>query len=358
MMSELMQFRAREDAATGISSPSSLGAALAGPGSSSASGGGPSSGGQLSSGGPNTAGTGVSCGSSPLPSGQLGRDALPSSLQNWLLSVDAVQFDRGPTGELVVLGEGASGRVVRAEFRGEPVAVKEVQIGRGLQVMEAFLLEAQRMQQLRHPNVVAFFGMAVENQRGLLLMELCDGRDLGSALKLCDASGTRLFGWHRHGCRIAAEVAAAVNYLHSQSPAVVHMDIKSTNVLLSASGTAKLSDVGVSRTQTKTYLSLAAPVGTFAWVAPEVLMGGRCGRAVDIYSFGVLLWEIITGEQPVRGNLRMPRVPEEASQEAAELMEQCTRLDPEERPSAQEVMKRLHAMLAAQRSSARREAGL
>lgn len=42
------------------------------------------------------------------------------------------------------------------------------------------------------------------------------GRDLGSALKLCDASGTRLFGWHRHGCRIAAEVAAAVNYLHSQ----------------------------------------------------------------------------------------------------------------------------------------------
>ena len=107
MMSELMQFRAREDAATGISSPSSLGAALAGPGSSSASGGGPSSGGQLSSGGPNTAGTGVSCGSSPLPSGQLGRDALPSSLQNWLLSVDAVQFDRGPTGELVVLGEGA-----------------------------------------------------------------------------------------------------------------------------------------------------------------------------------------------------------------------------------------------------------
>ena len=107
MMSELMQFRAREDAATGLSSPSSLGAALAGPGSSSASGGGPSSGGQLSSGGPNTAGTGVSSGSGPLPPGQLGRDALPSSLQNWLLSVDAIQFDRGPTGELVVLGEGA-----------------------------------------------------------------------------------------------------------------------------------------------------------------------------------------------------------------------------------------------------------
>ena len=72
------------------------------------------------------------------------------------------------------------------------------------------------MQQLRHPNIVSFFGMAVDNQKGLLLMELCDGRDLGSALKLCDGSGTRLFGWHRHGCRIASEVATAVNYLHSQ----------------------------------------------------------------------------------------------------------------------------------------------
>lgn len=72
------------------------------------------------------------------------------------------------------------------------------------------------MQQLRHPNIVSFFGMAVDNQKGLLLMELCDGRDLGSALKLCDGGGTRLFGWHRHGCRIASEVATAVNYLHSQ----------------------------------------------------------------------------------------------------------------------------------------------
>jgi hypothetical protein len=75
-------------------------------------------------------------------------------LQGWLLPADTIQFDRGTTGELVVLGEGASGRVVRGEFRGEPVAVKEVQIGRGLQVLEAFLLEAQRMQQLRHPNIV------------------------------------------------------------------------------------------------------------------------------------------------------------------------------------------------------------
>ena len=113
MMSELMQFRAREDAATGMPSPSSLGPPVPALGSNSGSGGGPSSGGQLSSGGPNTAGTARSSGSGPLPSGHLGRETLPLSLQDWLIPADAIQFDQGTTGELAVLGEGARCGVAR-----------------------------------------------------------------------------------------------------------------------------------------------------------------------------------------------------------------------------------------------------
>lgn len=96
MMSELMQFRAREDTATGLSSPSSLGRAQAALGSPAGSGGGPSSGDC------NTGGTSLSAGSGPLPSGRL-----PSNLEAWLFPVAAIEFDTGPTGKPVVMGEGA-----------------------------------------------------------------------------------------------------------------------------------------------------------------------------------------------------------------------------------------------------------
>jgi serine/threonine protein kinase len=93
---------------------------------------------------------------------------------------------------------------------------------------------------------------------------LCEGRDLHSVLALTAAgSAYRLFGWYRRGRRVALEVARALNYLHSKN--VVHMDIKSSNVLLSASGTAKIADVGLSRQQTKTVLSDLSMIGTFAW---------------------------------------------------------------------------------------------
>jgi serine/threonine protein kinase len=168
---------------------------------------------------------------------------------------------------------------------------------------------------------------------GILLMEYCAGRDLRAALGLTAADSTeRLFGWHRRGRRVVLEVAKALNFLHARG--VVHMDVKSNNVLLTSGGTAKLADVGLARLQTGTYLSDVPLIGTFAWVAPEVLMGGQgCTSAVDIFSLGVVMWEVITGERPQRGSLRAPRVPEECPQEVADLMMECLSLDPSHRPT-------------------------
>lgn len=81
-------------------------------------------------------------------------------------------------------------------------------------------------------------------------------------------------------------------------------DIKSPNVLLGADFTAKLADVGLAKLQHKDYLSAHQAVGTFTWSAPEVLMGDRCTEKVDQFSFGVVLWELVTGETPARGRLR------------------------------------------------------
>lgn len=86
---------------------------------------------------------------------------------------------------------------------------------------------------------------------------------------------------------------------------VVHLDLKSSNVLLAADGTAKISDVGLAALISRSYLSQMAPAGTWAWVAPEVILGGRVTHKADIFSFGVVLWEIVTLERPAwRGNLR------------------------------------------------------
>ncbi|PSC73546.1 Serine threonine-kinase CTR1 [Micractinium conductrix] len=281
-------------------------------------------------------------------------ETLPARLREWVVDPAEVHYCRWPNGRLQELGAGASAHVYKALFHGELIAAKEIDIGRSPSMQEAFLTEALRLHELRHANVVSFFGVTFKRDasaapdsalKGVVLMEYAEGRDLHSALELC-AAGTdqRLFGWYRRGRRVAYDVAKAMNYLHSKS--VVHMDIKSSNVLLTASGTAKLGDVAFSRVQHNTYLSDLPLVGTFAWVAPEVLLGGRqCTSAVDLYSFGIVLWEIVTGLRPQRGCIRSPLVPEECPQEVADLVDACLSQDPAERPTATEALRQLGVLL-------------
>lgn len=94
----------------------------------------------------------------------------------------------------------------------------------------------------------------------------------------------------------------------------------------------------------KSYLSVLSGLGTLAWSAPEVLAGRRCSEKADIYSFGVLLWEIVCGEGPVRGQMRAPRVPEECPPEIVLLMATCCAEDPARRPTAEQLVALLGAM--------------
>ncbi|PRW39133.1 cytochrome P450 chloroplastic isoform C [Chlorella sorokiniana] len=269
------------------------------------------------------------------------------SLWEHVIQPSAIEYCRLPSGKLHLLGEGASGQVYKAKLRGETIAVKEIDLGASEANRRTFLTEAVQLQRLRHAAVVGFVGVSVRGRTGLLLMEYCEGRDLYNALPLQAAggSGERLFGWWRLGRRVAFDLARALNYIHSQG--VVHMDVKSSNCLLTAAGSAKLGDCGLARLQTRTHLSdLDVIVGTYAWVAPEVLMGGRqCSSAVDLFSFGVCLWEIVTGERPQRGFLRPPVVGVECPQEVANLIASCTSPDPQERPTARQAMEQLGQLL-------------
>ena len=103
----------------------------------------------------------------------------------------------------------------------------------------------------------------------------------------------------------------------------------------------------------------AAGGGTFAWAAPEVLAGRACTEKADIFSYGVVLWEVCTGDAPVRGGMRALRVPEECPEGVAELCRECTAEVPGQRPAAKDIVHRLQRLApdAAQRRAggARRE---
>ncbi|PRW56736.1 Serine threonine- kinase CTR1 [Chlorella sorokiniana] len=274
---------------------------------------------------------------------------LPPRLRELYVEPSHIEIVRGPKGRL---GEGASGYVVKARFQHDQVAAKVFDMSKSQELRESFLTECSRLAHLRHPNIITLLGLSLtRSNKGIMLLEFAEGHDLFSALQLSGHGSKlgRVFGWWRQGARVALEIARAINHCHHKG--YVHGDIKSSNVLLCGSGTAKLADVAFSRRieppppelESFDSFTFEPPplAGTFAWMAPEVLLGSPASPAADVYSFGVLLHEIITGEQPMRGSLRMPRVPEECPQEACDLMMRCLSVDPEERPTSGQLLQDL-----------------
>ncbi len=163
-----------------------------------------------------------------------------------------------------------------------------------------------------------------------------EGGDLRAALAAHWASGE--LQWRGRGKAVALDVARGLTSLHAAR--VVHRDLKSKNVLLTAgAAAAKVADVGVASMHVDGYLSAGDMVGTLAYAAPELLMGARCTDAVDVYSLGVLLWEIATGAAPTRGcAAAAPPPPSPACPpELAVLIAACTAAKPRARPSAKAV---------------------
>ncbi|KAK9804520.1 hypothetical protein WJX73_003899 [Symbiochloris irregularis] len=174
----------------------------------------------------------------------------------------------------------------------------------------------------------------VDDVEVVALKEFCEGGDLLVALDQSDdntdpwensSSGMQLGRWTGWGHQIAADAAAGLFYLHSNQ--VAHFDIKSNNILLGRGGIAKLADVG--------------HLGLDLSGIPSLLIGLKCSYPSDVFSFGVVLWEICTGERPRRGRTREPIVPDECPQEIADLIVECQAQEPEARPTAREVLQRI-----------------
>ncbi|KAH7517506.1 hypothetical protein FEM48_Zijuj09G0072100 [Ziziphus jujuba var. spinosa] len=265
--------------------------------------------------------------------------------------------------ELQELGSGTYGTVYHGKWRGTDVAIKRIKkscfAGRSSEqerLTKDFWREAQILSNLHHPNVVAFYGVVPDGTGGTLatVTEYMVNGSLRHVLLKKDRSLDR-----RKKLIIAMDAAFGMEYLHSKN--IVHFDLKCDNLLVNLRDPqrpiCKVGDFGLSRIKRNTLVS-GGVRGTLPWMAPELLNGSsnRVSEKVDVFSFGISMWEILTGEEPYANmhcgaiiggivkNILRPPVPERCDPEWRKLMEQCWSPDPEIRPSFTEITNRLRTM--------------
>ncbi|KAL4424682.1 hypothetical protein ABPG77_004489 [Micractinium sp. CCAP 211/92] len=276
-----------------------------------------------------------------------------------LLTQSDIVICKDPQGRDWRLGEGGFGVVFKGLMNGvDEVAVKRIKAEAPTDAeLAAFHREVQVLASLRHRNLVQFYGACLEPGSLMIVTELMKGGDLYSALR----RHPQALAWGRLGRRVLLDVALGLNHLHSQRPPLSHRDLKSPNVLLSEEGTAKIADVGMLRRQASELIT-AQPVMTPLWSAPEVLRRERAGVKADIWSVGVLCWEIVSGQDitqleplamsrqlqaaqgdaPADASARVA-MPPDAPPLARLIFQSCTQLDPALRPNAAQLVEWLRS---------------
>ncbi|XP_062087601.1 putative leucine-rich repeat receptor-like serine/threonine-protein kinase At2g19230 [Humulus lupulus] len=199
-----------------------------------------------------------------------------------------------------ILGKGGFGTVYHGYFNGSQVAVKMLSRS-SAQGFKQFRAEAQLLTKVYHRNLTALFGYCDEGPNMGLVYEYMPNGDL--AWHLSDKNENPL-SWEER-LEIALAAAQGLEYLHCGcKPPIIHRDVKSTNILLNEKLQAKLSDFGLSRSfslEDDTHVSTVV-VGTPGYIDPEYLVSNRLTEKSDVFSFGVVLLEMITGRQAISKN--------------------------------------------------------
>eukprot|EP01117_Protostelium_nocturnum_P006194 TRINITY_DN2234_c0_g1_i2.p1 TRINITY_DN2234_c0_g1~~TRINITY_DN2234_c0_g1_i2.p1 ORF type:complete len:1771 (+),score=730.99 TRINITY_DN2234_c0_g1_i2:165-5477(+) len=269
------------------------------------------------------------------------------------------------------VGQGGGGKVYEGSWKGLRVAIKKVnhfkekeggnpynrdannqaRMNEESESLKRFRQEIAILKKLRFPNVIMYMGTSVHGTNVYIVTEFMERGSLKSVLK----NQVGRLSWATR-IKMAVEIAAGMNYLHSLKPLVVHRDLKSSNVLVDANYGVKLSDFGVAKIldnqeMLKTYCS------TLAWTAPEILNAENYDEKIDVYSFGVVMWELATFKVPYEGmseqeilmgvsshNLRPPTNTEEFPSEYLNVMTKCWSTLAKNRPNFEWITEELRRM--------------
>jgi PAS domain-containing protein len=267
-----------------------------------------------------------------------------------------------------LLGKGSYGRVYRAMWNSILVAVKviETPCDKGDNDEPVPLFEADKGAGLSHPNIVQTYksSSTISKTEGRayqetwLLLEFCDRGSLQDAMDRGFFRAVRLGASESKAdveaiLMTAREIAAGMAYLHGDN--ILHGDLTAGNILLVSSPkdrrqfSAKIADFGLSRVMVETSISTGT-YGTVTHMPPELLTSGRLSKAADTYAFGVLLWEMYTGQRPWAGMLQMQIIfnitvqkkqlefPADTPQKFKDLAAQCMHSDPLSRPTFPQIL--------------------
>ncbi|XP_030521396.1 serine/threonine-protein kinase STY8-like isoform X2 [Rhodamnia argentea] len=247
------------------------------------------------------------------------------------------------------IGSGSCGDLHRGDYLGQDVAVKILkseQLNDTLQ--DEFAQEVAILRQVQHKNIVRFIGACTKPPHFCIVTEYMPGGSLYSylhknhnVLKLPQL------------LKFAIDVCEGMEYLHKSN--IIHRDLKTANLLMDNHNVVKVADFGVARFQSQGGV-MTAETGTYRWMAPEVINHQPYDEKADVFSFAVVLWELITAKIPyenltplqaalgVRQGLR-PELPENAHPKLLEVMQRCWEAEPGKRPAFCEITVELEHLL-------------
>ncbi|XP_043391786.1 megakaryocyte-associated tyrosine-protein kinase isoform X3 [Chelonia mydas] len=242
------------------------------------------------------------------------------------------------------IGEGEFGAVLQAEYLGQKVAVKNIRCD---VTAQAFLAETAAMTKVRHKNLVLLLGVILHN--GLyIVMEFMSKGNLVNFLRTRGRSVLQ----PKQLIQFSLDVAQGMDYLESKK--LVHRDLAARNILISEENVAKVSDFGLAKVDPKGTDATKLPI---KWTAPEALKHNKFSAKSDVWSYGILLWEVFSyGRAPyskmtlkevtemVEKGYRM-EAPEECPPSLYTLMKTCWEIEPGKRPSFKKLTEKLQKEL-------------
>ncbi|KNC54114.1 TKL protein kinase [Thecamonas trahens ATCC 50062] len=260
------------------------------------------------------------------------------------ITIDEIELGR-------TLGEGSFGKVFLAKLRGLDVAAKFLTEQYTEDVLVDFRKETELMSEMDHPNLVFLIGTADEPPKLCIVTEYCAHGSLFDVLQK-----QRIRFAPSLTLSIATDIARGMAALHAMSPPVLHRDLKSLNVLLDDRWSAKICDFGLSRFYLQSIQSNKSPIGTPQWMAPEVMQSPAYGLKADVYSFGIVLWELTHYAVPfahLQNHFQVmlgvskgerPHISRSTPKVLAALMRACWDGSPDARPAFADILQLLESV--------------
>ena len=304
---------------------------------------------------------------------------------NYFINFDEIKKDK------IKIGQGGFGEIYLGNWQGKKVAIKKltlINLRVGDNNLSKFINEINIISSLRHPNIVLYMGASVDKDNYYMISEYLPNGTLFDLLhnnnntnsnnnnknnnnnygeninnnSLISTNNNSINNFDNYSknsfflndsmkIKIALQIAFVIKYLHSRK--IVHCDLKSPNILIDKNYNIKLGDFGLSRFIGKNSENIKGKIGTPHWMAPEILLGGKYEYHSDIFSYGMILWEILTGDIPynnidpkkienlITNEKNIVKVPDYGNLILRKLCKSCINYEPEKRPSIDEILKEL-----------------